>query len=190
MGATVLPDLSEIDPERFLPSSRSLAFLKSAWADAGGYPEWLDYGEDIVFDLALQERHGPFPFRRRAIAYFRPRSGLRAFFKQYFLYARGDGKANLWPLRHAIRYATYLIALPLLLTSLWRGKRAGWIGLLLGGVAYCSRPALRLWPLTHGWRLWPRLRVFALIPIIRLVGDVAKMCGYPVGVVWRLRRRR
>jgi hypothetical protein len=30
----------------------------------------------------------------------------------------------------------------------------------------------------------------ALVPIIRLTGDVAKMIGYPVGVWWRLRHGR
>ena len=35
-----------------------------------------------------------------------------------------------------------------------------------------------------------RLQALAWVPIIRLVGDGAKMVGYPVGVVWRLRRRR
>jgi hypothetical protein len=28
---------------------------------------------------------------------------------------------------------------------------------------------------------------FLLVPIIRVVGDVAKMIGYPVGLVWRWR---
>src|SRR5262249_44669134 len=41
MGATVLPVEEEIDPEKFLPSSRSVAFTKEAWRAAGGYPEWL-----------------------------------------------------------------------------------------------------------------------------------------------------
>ncbi len=26
-----------------------------------------------------------------------------------------------------------------------------------------------------------------MIPVIRVVGDVAKMCGYPVGLLWRRR---
>ena len=46
----------------------------------------------------------------------------------------------------------------------------------------------RLWANTWGWRPPARARAFALIPIIRLVGDVAKMVGYPQGVWWRLRR--
>src|SRR5690606_1051627 len=110
MGATVLPSVNDVDPATFLPSSRSVAFRKSAWAAVGGYPEWLEHSEDLVFDMALREQFGPFAFSPEAVAYFRPRSSLRAFYRQYLAYARGDGKANLWPKRHAIRYATYIVA--------------------------------------------------------------------------------
>ena len=120
MGATVLPSRQEIEPGKFLPSSRSVAFLKSAWEAVGGYPEWLDYGEDLVFDFALRERYGEFPFVDTAVAYFRPRSDLTGYFKQYYNYARGDGKANLWPKRHLVRYFTYLVGLPYILRLIWR----------------------------------------------------------------------
>ncbi len=189
MGATVLPTRREIVPEKFLPSSRSVAFLKSAWEEVGGYPEWLDYSEDLVFDFALRERYGNFPFVDTAVAYFRPRSDLTGYFKQYYNYARGDGKANLWPKRHVVRYFTYLVGLPYILRLIWREKWPGWVLLLLGSGVYCQRPAQRLWGNTWGWRPPSRLRAFALIPIIRLVGDVAKMLGYPVGLIWRWRHR-
>lgn len=189
LGATVLPSLAEIEAGRFLPSSRSVAFLKSAWEAAGGYPEWLDYGEDLVFDLALRRHYGQFVFAPRAVAYFRPRHSLRSFFRQYYRYARGDGKANLWPARHAIRYVTYLLALPALLREIWHGRWRGWLGLSAGVAAYSYRPARRLWPATWGWRPPSRLRAFALIPVIRFVGDLAKMLGYPAGAWWRLRHR-
>lgn len=189
MGATVLPTRRDIDPTTFLPSSRSVAFLKSAWESAGGYPEWLDYSEDLVFDFALKEQVGDFVFVDTAVAYFRPRPSLTAFFKQYYRYSRGDGKANLWPLRHLIRYATYLVALPLILRLIWREKAWGWL-LLAGGTAvYCRRPTQRLWQNTWGWRPPSRLRAIALIPIIRLVGDIAKMLGYLAGLWWRWRQR-
>ncbi|MFW5943104.1 MAG: glycosyltransferase [bacterium] len=188
MGATVLPALEDVEPDEFLPSSRSVAFCQEAWAAVGGYPEWLDYSEDLIFDMALRGRYGPFPMAPDAVAYFRPRGSLRAFFRQYYRYARGDGKANLWPARHVVRYATYLLALPFLLWLIWREKWQGWAGLLLGGVAYCHRPMRRLWRVTFGWRPPARLRAFALIPIIRATGDVAKMLGYPAGVWWRWRR--
>ena len=190
MGATVLPALSEIDPAKFLPSSRSVAFLKSEWETAGGYPEWLDYSEDLVFDMALYDKNGPFHFAPEAIVYFRPRSNLRVYARQYYFYARGDGKANLWPRRHAVRYFTYLALLPYLFRLIWTGKWLGCLGLVVGAGVYCGRPAQRLWNATRGWSLGAQLRAFALIPVIRLVGDAAKMLGYPVGVFWRLRRDR
>jgi len=187
MGATVLPTRDNIDPATFLPSSRSVAFSRNAWEEVGGYPEWLDYGEDLVFDRALREKYGPFPFAGRAVVFFRPRGSLRTFFRQYYLYARGDGKASLWPKRHLIRYLTYLVGFPFILRLIWRGKWPGWLFLLLGIGTYSRRPAERLWESTWGWRPPARLRAFALIPIIRFVGDVAKMLGYPVGLIWRWR---
>ncbi len=189
MGSTVLPTRREIDPKNFLPSSRSVAFLKEAWESVGGYPEWLDFSEDLVFDVALREKYGSFPFVDTAVVYFRPRSSMRSFFKQYYFYARGDGKANLWPRRHLIRYLTYLLGLPFLLWLIWKEKIAGWLVLLAGTAVYCQKPAQRLWNNTWGWRPPARLRAFALIPIIRLVGDVAKMVGYPVGLWWRWRNK-
>lgn len=188
MGATVLPLLDEINPATFLPSSRSVAFRKSAWEAVGGYPEWLDYCEDLLFDFALRDRYGAFVFAPDAVAHFRPRGSLRAFFRQYYLYARGDGKADLWRRRHAIRYLTYLVGAPGLLALGALAHPAFWGVLLLGGAAYTARPYHRLRVVM---RRLPRRSAFAwaqaaaLVPIIRVVGDVAKMIGYPVGVRWR-----
>jgi glycosyltransferase involved in cell wall biosynthesis len=180
MGATVLPDVDDIDPQKFLPSSRSILFRRSAWERVGGYPQWLDYGEDLVFDLALKREGFRFAFAPRAIVWFRPRGSLGAFFRQYYLYARGDGKANLWLLRHLIRYLTYFAGAALLS----RGGLVGWLVVTVGGVAYVHRPLMRL--RAHLKR--NVIYAIAFVPIIRLVGDVAKMLGYPVGVWWRLRR--
>ena len=96
MGATVLPTVDEVKPESFLPSSRSVAFTKEAWEAAGGYPEWIDYCEDLIFDFRLRDAAGPFAWAPEAVAHFRPRGSLKSFFKQYYRYARGDGKADLW----------------------------------------------------------------------------------------------
>jgi glycosyltransferase involved in cell wall biosynthesis len=54
LGATTLPSEDDVEPGAFLPSSRSVAFRRAAWKRVGGYPEWLDYCEDVVFDLALR----------------------------------------------------------------------------------------------------------------------------------------
>jgi glycosyltransferase involved in cell wall biosynthesis len=192
MGATVLPDRSDVDPDNFLPSSRSVAFLKRVWSEVGGYPEWLDYCEDLVYDLAVRDRFGPFGFAPEALVHFRPRSSMRAFFVQYYRYARGDGKANLWPKRHAIRYATYLAGLPCLLALAVLHSPWWLLALPLGVVAYIRTPYRRLFRALRAPAKAPLgtvLYACALVPCIRVVGDVAKMVGYPVGLAWRLRHR-
>jgi len=190
MGATVLPVRAEIDPDSFLPSSRSVAFTRQAWQAVGGYPEWLDYSEDLVFDLRLKELHGPFAWAPGAVAHFRPRTSLRAFFIQYYRYARGDGKADLWRKRHAVRYATYLVALPGLL-YLACYQRSDWLlPLLTGGFAYCWTPWQRLRRVGGHLGRLELLGAALLIPVLRAAGDVAKMIGYPSGWVWRARNWR
>jgi len=194
MGATVLPAVEDVDPERFLPSSRSVAFRREAWEKSGGYPEWLDYCEDLVFDIRLRDLGFRFAFAPGAKVYFRPRSNLRAFFVQYYRYARGDGKADLWRKRHAIRYFAYILGPTLFLWALKRRETAPGklelVLILLAAGAYCRRPYARLLPLLAGLSLSSKLQALSLVPLIRVTGDIAKMFGYPVGVLWRLRRGR
>ena len=192
LGATTLPGVGEIDPRRFLPSSRSIAFRREAWHQAGGYPEWLDYCEDLLFDFALLRVAGPIRFVPRATVRFRPRGTPGAFFRQYYRYARGDGKADLWRCRHALRYGAYLAGLVLLASGLGCGRRRlrapARLLLILGGVAYLRRPFIRLTQASASGR--DRLLAAPLIPLARALGDVAKMLGYPAGLWWRWRAGR
>ena len=190
MGATVLPHLREVKPAQFLPSSRSVAFRQVAWEAVNGYPEWLDYCEDLVFDLRLRSLYGPFPFVPDAAVHFRPRRNLTGFFKQYYHYARGDGKADLWRKRHAIRYLTYLAAAPGLVVLAVLHSPWWWLALLAGAAVYTAAPYRRLGSMLADYDLVDRLKAMLLVPAIRVVGDVAKMLGYPVGFVWRWRNRR
>jgi cellulose synthase/poly-beta-1,6-N-acetylglucosamine synthase-like glycosyltransferase len=184
LGATNYREVEEIVPERFLPFGQSVAFRKEAWAQVGGYPEWASHCEDILFDMALKEAGCRFAFVPDALVHFRPRSSLPAFARQYFLYARGDGMANLWPRRHLLRYATYATALLML--------RKPWLlgALALGIAAYCRAPVRRLRHRAPALSGGEWLKAIALIPVIRVVGDMAKMAGYPVGVAKRIKNPR
>ena len=187
LGAANYPDVEEVDPASFLPAGQSVAFTKVAWEAAGGYPEWADTCEDLLFDLELKRRGYRFAFVPAAAVRFRPRSTVRAYLRQYYTYARGDGVGRLWWRRHAARYLFYsgLAAIGVL----GRRRPLAWLLVLPPITLHLQAPLRRVW--RRGRDLAPRQRALALllVPVIRLLGDWAKMVGYPAGVALRLSGR-
>jgi glycosyltransferase involved in cell wall biosynthesis len=192
MGAAVTRLVDEINPQAFLPGSRSIAYRKTDWEAVNGYPEWLDYGEDMAFVLNLRRLTMRFAFAPQAVVNFRPRSSLQAFFRQYYYYARGDGKADVWRYRHGLRYFTYGCLVPMIMLLGLTADVRLWLLYLPGAVLYLFQPYRRLFSALRSTRNRSALNtlyVLALLPIIRMVGDAGKMAGYPSGVVWRWRHR-
>ncbi len=186
LAAATLPDVEDIHPGAFLPSSRSVA-VRSAWVRRGfEYPEWLDYCEDLVWDLQLKRGGACFTFTSEATVEFSVRPNWPSFWRQYYLYARGDGKAGLFAKRHALRYLSYFAGAIVLA----RGRRVEVSAAGLLSCAYIYKPVVRLARRDRaaGVPLKDTFQELTLIPIHRLVGDVAKMVGYPVGLFWRWRR--
>ena len=79
------------------PSSRSIMFRKKFWKRAGGYPENLYTGEDTKFNSAMKAKGAKFVFAPGAVVNWRMRPSLKKWFKQFYLYGYGDGKARIRP---------------------------------------------------------------------------------------------
>ena len=100
--------ITSVDKREFLPSSRSLAFTKPAWAKVGGYPEHLDYAEDLIFAQKLKTN---MVFEPRAWVKWTPPQNLWQFFTAIKNYTLGNIQAGYRP--HL--YKNYLVALRYLL---------------------------------------------------------------------------
>jgi glycosyltransferase involved in cell wall biosynthesis len=121
----IFPNIEKLNPDKFLPSSRSIAFRKKAWEDVGGYPEWLDTAEDTLFDLKLKKAGMRFFLAKNAIVYWKVRENAKKIFKQFYNYAKGDGIAFLFPQRYLPRYA--IAALTLILAAILWNNIFFWI---------------------------------------------------------------
>jgi glycosyltransferase involved in cell wall biosynthesis len=187
LGETNYRRSSEVDPQRFLPFGQSMAFRKTAWQAAGGFPEWASHCEDLLFDLAIERAGLRRVFVPAAIVHFAPRADLRQFARQYFLYARGDAAAGLWTLRHLLRFAVYLTLLGVLglAAALPRLRLPLAVVLTIGAAGYTRSPYRRLLTRLHGRPVTQRWAALLLVPLIRVVGDVAKMAGYLSGIIRR-----
>lgn len=180
-AAVAVPPPSEVNPATFMPSSRSVAFRREALERAGGYPEWLDVGEDMYLNHRLRERYAEMIFVPEAVVYWRMRRTLGETWRQYFRYAEGDARGGMYPERHAVRFAAYG-ALAWALAS--RSRRAlAALGLL--AALHAARPVRRSLALLRG-RPAERAAAVVAVPALMAMIDLAKMAGYAAG---RLRGR-
>jgi glycosyltransferase involved in cell wall biosynthesis len=176
-AAISIKERSEIDPKTFMPSSRSVAFRREAFEAGGGYPEWLDLGEDMYLDHRWRDLGLRMDLSPGAVVFRRPRSSLSAYWRQFAGYAEADAQAGMHARRHAIRFGVYAG----LAAALVSRRRLPLTLAGLAGVAYVSRPvrrALRLVPPRRSDRAAAILGTPALVAVT----DLAKMAGYLRGL--------
>ncbi|HZP90019.1 MAG TPA: glycosyltransferase [Actinomycetota bacterium] len=182
MAAVNLPDPSELDEDRFLPSGRSVAFRREAIEAVGGWPEWLDIGEDMYVDLRWRDLGLDMRLARDAVVHWRLRGTLAETWTQYLRYARGDAIAGMHRDRNALRYAVYGAAL----WSWGTRRRLLEVLTVLGAAARAARPVRRA--LGRLERPGERAAAILAVPALMAFTDLAKMTGYAAGLLARSQR--
>ena len=168
-------------------SSRSVAFLKTAW-ERCRYPEWLDHSEDAW--LFEQWRHLGLKILRvpEAAVHWTLRASVGQWFEQHFRYMRGQGRAGLFCRRHSARFLFYGAVAALLLASF----RVPWAALVGVGawVSYCGLSLVRFPVAVRGSSAMSKVKTLAWLPVMLLTMDVAKSAGYLSGQLERMASRR
>ncbi len=184
-GATV-PGASEVEPQTFLPSGRSVAFTRDAWQRAGGYPEFASYAEDTAFGRRLRAAGCRLHFAPDALVCWRMQRSYGAVFRQFFRYARSDGELRHW-FGHYTKAFLVFFALAAILTAacllaLTPLRLAPIAALVILGVLYDLRYGKR------ARRRGVGLAAATLAGDIALTTDLAHVLGYTIG--WLRRRPR
>ena len=183
-AASTTPQKSEFNKD-WLPSSRSIAFLKEIWHSVGGYPEWLPICEDVVFDLKIKKKGISFFYCRSPLVFWKPRNSLIKYIKQLFYYTRGEGHAGLNLYRQLIRYGVYFGSLFIFIFALLINQYKI-LFILLGFLIYFWKFYKRWFIFTENFFWYRRLSGIILLPLVVMIGDVAKMVGWLVGLCERL----
>lgn len=172
----VMPD--RVNPDEFLPATRSMLIEKQAWKSVGGFDETLSDNEDFAFAHALKDRGSKMAFAPNAKVRWLPTKKLSAFFWMIFRFARGDIQAGIVRPNVVFLFARYilLLCLVLLLILLQQGSLLMLL-LLIGFIAYS------LWAINKNKKYVPR--GWYWLPVLQYVADVAVMSGSVKGLLMR-----
>lgn len=183
--ATMRGQLEPIDAESFNPSARSLAFTKDVWRQAGGFPEWIRFSEDTLFDHKIKRLGVRCLFAPDAVVHWRPRTSLRSIARQFYAYGTGRGHTQIDAASCHYNLRNLLL-------------------LLIACIAALIKPIL--WPLPlaifayfYLWAFLPKARAIArhtkkrmaypLTLVVMWTVQASNLIGYLVGSWQRLRRR-
>ena len=173
--ALVMPD--KVDPNNFLPATRSVAFKKSLWKKIGGFNEAFSHNEDYVFARSLKDAGATIYFAKNALVYWLPRNDLRTTFIMMWRFARGDAEARIFRPKVAFLFARYLIGAALLLFSLITKSIPGLL-LLMGLLFFYIS-----WAILKNYRYVKDLRAIYFLPVIQFTADAAVLSGTLQGLM-------
>lgn len=169
----------KVQPENFLPSSRSIAFRKSAWVNVGGYPEELDTCEDLVFDRKLKKAGYSFYFCKDAFVYWPQRHTLKEALFQFYSYAKGDGEALYIRPQTPLLFLRYTLGLILFAIFIVSKSYILLITLVLSLILYI------LWAVNKNHRYVKNWRALYLLPLLQFSADIAVLFGFGRGIIER-----
>lgn len=170
----VMPD--RINPDTFLPSSRSIAFKKSVWQKIGGYPEYLDTCEDLVFAKKLKNTGCKSKARVDAIVYWPQRKNLKEAAMQLYRYAQGDGRARYIRPQTPLLFLRYLVGISLLIALFV--SRSPFILYLISVILFLYL----LWSVGKNFKYIKHGQAIFILPILQFTADFAVMAGFLKGL--------
>jgi glycosyltransferase involved in cell wall biosynthesis len=175
-----MPD--RVNPNRFIPTTRSVMITKEIWGRLGGFDEDLSANEDFPFFFFARLDKVDIAFNQDAVVGWIPRRNFNEFIRMIYAFARGDIEAGIVRSRVQLLFGRYILVLgAVLFLVIARGTP---IPQLL--------PVLAFWLSVYLlWAIWKNVRYvpkgWYWLPILQLTADLTVMTGSIMGLVNRYR---
>jgi glycosyltransferase involved in cell wall biosynthesis len=173
--ALVMED--KLDPNNFLPATRSIAFKKKIWKEIGGFNETLSHNEDYVFAIKLREKNAHIVFAKDAIVFWLPRNTFKQAFIMFFRFAYGDGEAGIFRTSVLLVFARYSLALYCIFLGILFASKSVIILLLAGFILYL------LYSVKKNYKYVKDSKAFIYLPLLQLTADSAVLLGTIGGTI-------
>lgn len=171
----VMPD--KVDENNFLPASRSMAFKKSVWKKAGGFPERFSNNEDYIFAKKLKKIDAKIVFEKKAIVYWKPRSNIKDAFIMFYRFAKGDSESRIFRPKVILIFVRYIAVVILMLLFLI------FKSYIILNALYLILLTYVLWSIIKNYRYVRNFLAVIFLPLIQLVSDIAVIAGTIKGII-------
>ena len=179
----VMPD--RVDPDTFLPATRSMAIRKKVFEKAGGFDEKYSHNEDYVFAHHLKDMGAKIVFQKSAIVYWYPRSGVNDAYHMFWRFAYGDAESGILRRKVVLLFSRYMVAGSLIVVYLLFRQSAIGLCILIAAVGYFA------WSIAKNYRYVLDLQAFFYLPLLQIISDIAVISGTIQGGVksrWAIRK--
>lgn len=170
----VMPDV--LNPETFLPASRTMAIRKNVWKKLGGFPEKYSYNEDYVFAQKIKKNSTKIKMVKDAIVYWMPRKNIQEAFWMFYRFAYGDIESGILRPKVVLLFVRYILGLVLFLSAI--SIQSYLILYAVGFLLLCYF----LWSILKNYRYVNDIRAIGILPIIQLTADIAVLMGSIFGL--------
>lgn len=167
----------KVDPDNFLPASRSMAFKKSIWEETGGFPEQLSHNEDYTFAKKLKKINTRIVFVKDAIVYWTPRENLKEAFVMFFLFALGDAESGIIRPKVVLLFARYLTGSGLVITFFILKLP------LIQNFLFIILLVYIAWSILKNYKYVKHWKASIYLPLLQLTSDVAVISGTTFGFI-------
>lgn len=165
-----------IDPENFLPATRSMLLDKSVWEKVGKFDEKLRWNEDFAFAKKIQKAGVQITFAQDAVVSWVPRKNISEFWKMIFHFAYGDAEAKILRLKGLFIFFRYLVGFLLILLFFMTNEKV-----VVGLLTSLLITAYIVWSYCKNASTIKRGKYW--LPLLQIVSDVAVMAGTVLGLL-------
>jgi glycosyltransferase involved in cell wall biosynthesis len=178
----VMPD--RVDPYKFLPATRSMAFTKKIWKKAQGFPEKYSDNEDFVFAHKLKVIGARIIFVKEALVYWIPVRNLVHAYNMFFRFAKGDIEAKILRPKVILINVRYILGILLLLLAIINKDI---ILLMLFSVLLVL---YIVWAIMKNYKYVNNYKAIVILPILQFVSDIAVIGGTLTGLInlWGIKK--
>lgn len=177
----VMPD--KVNPQTYLPATRSMLITKANWQKVGGFDESLNTSEDFIFAQRLKAAGVPIIFAANAVVRWTPPSSLKSVIKTFVSFSAADVRGKVLRPKVVALYGRYLLAI----------LGVFWLASVANVITFMSTIIVALicylwWAVRKNQRYVGE--AWYLLPILQLVADASVMLGTGWGAIQLIRDQR